>query len=276
MLKQVLTLREAAALLGWRSTSVRLAIEVGIRLPKSGRRQHLAATRISENFEILREHLDEFLTAFEQEEPGRHPPVGVRQQLLVDSGHRCAICGLVAPLQFHHIIEFSELRHHDPEHMLAVCGVCHDRIGLGEIDAVSQRATTLLFDNLRAIQRYRGDAFVREMLVALVRDKEVDVFSAAMSFLGLFSLCGVSMLVTERGLIEALFVKDRAGALEGCVLEGLLETLGMGFASERGFGEATVLIQAYGVMTDDERHEVLALLDEGSCPRGDLLLALFR
>lgn len=140
MTRAVLPVREVATLLSWRLADVQIAIETGVRLPQSGDLIHLAAIPIGDTYEIVEDHLDAFVAAFEREQPGRHPPVQVRRKLLVESGHRCTICAQVAPLHFHHIIEFSKLPHHDAAHMMAVCGVCHNRIGLGEIDVLSQRA----------------------------------------------------------------------------------------------------------------------------------------
>src|SRR5262249_49572254 len=76
----------------------------------------------------------------EAEEPGRWPPAAVRRSLLVEAKHRCAICRDAAPIQFHHMLDWAKVRHHDPRHMLAVCGTCHSRCTNGFIDYRSQVA----------------------------------------------------------------------------------------------------------------------------------------
>ena len=134
-----MTLNEAAKILGWPRSEVVIALTDGIRLPKSGTPQKLRGQRVRSDWDITDTELDDFIQAFEAEEPGRHSPVAVRRELLVEARHRCAVCRAVAPLQFHHILEFNKVKHHDPTHMLAVCGTCHDRIGLGEIDSKAQR-----------------------------------------------------------------------------------------------------------------------------------------
>jgi hypothetical protein len=37
------------------------------------------------------------------------------------------------------LIDWANLKHHDPKYMLAVCGSCHDKIGIGQIDTKSQQ-----------------------------------------------------------------------------------------------------------------------------------------
>ena len=134
-----MNLKETASLLGWKREQVEAAIVEGVETPQKKLRVKLAATKANTGFDIQEEDVDSFLAQFEAEEPGRYPPVAVRRELLVECGHQCAICESDAPLNFHHIIEWAELRHHDPKHMLAICGSCHDKIRIGQIDTKSQR-----------------------------------------------------------------------------------------------------------------------------------------
>ena len=97
-------LKDVAALLGWKREEVVIAIETGMELPQSKKRIKLL-TNTRNGYDIDENDLDVFIAAFEDEEPGRHPPVGVRRTLLVEASHRCAICGDPAPLQFHHILD---------------------------------------------------------------------------------------------------------------------------------------------------------------------------
>ena len=131
-------LKEAASLLGWKKDDVACAINVGVKLPHSENTIKLSVA-VDDPIDITEEALDEFIEAFERLEPSRHPPVAVRRELRTECGHRCAICSSDLPLQFHHILEWHKLKHHDPHHMLAICGGCHDKIGAGQIDAKEQR-----------------------------------------------------------------------------------------------------------------------------------------
>lgn len=131
--------KEAAFLFGVSREALVELIEKGVTLPVSKETVKLPATSIKGEYAISDEDLDAFIARFEAEEPGRKPPVTVRRQLLTEANHRCGICRQPATrLQFHHILEWEKVRHHDPAHMIAVCGTCHDDCGMGKIDKKSQ------------------------------------------------------------------------------------------------------------------------------------------
>ena len=130
--------KEAAALLTVAPSTVKRAIKEGIALPKSGDLRQLEADNGPDNYEISDAQLQEYIDAFEGEEPGRHPPVAVRRELRVEAQHKCGVCRADLPLYFHHIVPWGKLKHHDPQHMLAVCGGCHSKIEVGQIDRVEQ------------------------------------------------------------------------------------------------------------------------------------------
>lgn len=123
----------------WRRDTLLHAIKDGVKLPKSDTTLRLSAQQSADGWDVSDEQLQAFIDAFEAEQPGRHPPVRVRRELRTEARHRCGICRSNLPLQFHHILEWSELGHHDPHHMLAICGGCHDKIRVGQIDRVEQR-----------------------------------------------------------------------------------------------------------------------------------------
>lgn len=132
-------LPEAASLLGLAREHVESAISVGVRTPQ-GVVVRLVAVALPSGYDIAQDDLDAFIAAFETEEPGRHPPVSVRRTLLIESGYKCSICRGDAPLEFHHIIEWATIRHHDPSHMLAACSNCHAKITrYGQPDPTAQR-----------------------------------------------------------------------------------------------------------------------------------------
>jgi len=154
--------KEAAALLSCKPESVADAITQGVKLPTSGKTVKLRAAAKGGSFVISDDELDEFIKAFESEQPGRHPPVAVRRELRTEACHKCGICSSDLPLQYHHILEWSDINHHDPAHMLAVCGGCHDKIRTGQIDRKDQRVyKTRLRDRLelRQTQSSAGNVF---------------------------------------------------------------------------------------------------------------------
>ena len=134
-----MNLKEAAELLDWPRDQLKLAIQQGVRLKDTEDALRLVARPHGNDFDITDEELNQFIGKCEAREPGRHPPLGIRRDLLVESRHMCAICRSHAPLQYHHILPWERLKHHDERHMLAVCGTCHDKIRLGDIDEMSQR-----------------------------------------------------------------------------------------------------------------------------------------
>ena len=130
--------KEAALLLESSRDRVRILIEEGIDL--DGESVHLRGERSGSDYEISEQALNEFIKKMEKAQPGRYPPLHVRRQLLIESGYKCSVCRSDAPLQFHHMLEWSNLRNHDQRHMLAICGTCHDKITrTGQIDLEAQR-----------------------------------------------------------------------------------------------------------------------------------------
>jgi len=133
-----MNLNEALKLLQLRREQVVAAIDMGIELPVSKDMAFLVAVPIGTDYDIDEASLDSFISRFHNEQPGRHPPVAVRRQLLVESKHRCGVCGEPAPMQFHHIVDFAKIGHYDPQHMLALCPTCHAYCTNGFIDSKSQ------------------------------------------------------------------------------------------------------------------------------------------
>ncbi|SRR5579883_229522 len=133
-----MTINEVAGLLGYSKERVERLIVEGLALPKSGIVVKLGTTTQGSNLDISEDQFDEFVARFEAEEPGRWPPAAVRRTLLVEAKHRCAICEDCAPLQFHHMLDWAKIKHHDVRHMLALCGTCHTRCTNGFIDYQAQ------------------------------------------------------------------------------------------------------------------------------------------
>jgi HNH endonuclease len=68
-------------------------------------------------------------------------PAQLKRQLLIESGHRCAIptCRTPTPLEFEHIIDWTISKKHSFENMIVLCANCHGRKGdkSGQIDRKS-------------------------------------------------------------------------------------------------------------------------------------------
>jgi hypothetical protein len=93
---------------------VKTLITDGMALPNSGMVVKSMATISGEHVDSTEQQLDEYIVRFEDEEPGRHPPIAVCRELLTEARHHCAICPEAHPHQFHHMIDWSKLRHYVP------------------------------------------------------------------------------------------------------------------------------------------------------------------
>ncbi|MDA0565190.1 HNH endonuclease [Streptomonospora sp. S1-112] len=64
----------------------------------------------------------------------------MRRQVLVESGHRCAIPTCRQhPVDIDHIDDWAKVREHRFENLIALCPTCHRRKSAGEIDRKSVR-----------------------------------------------------------------------------------------------------------------------------------------
>jgi hypothetical protein len=134
-------LNQAAKLLGWSRDQVKDAIAIGVTPVGATAAMKLRATAMGKhNFDIEDEALDAFLMALDAVNPGRFPPIAVRRQLLFEAREQCVICGETSPFEFHHLLDWARLKHHDPEQMVLLCRNCHGKCTNGSIDRARQRA----------------------------------------------------------------------------------------------------------------------------------------
>jgi tetratricopeptide (TPR) repeat protein len=54
-------------------------------------------------------------------------PAAIERQVLIDAGHRCAVCGAELPLERAHIIPWSRSKDHAAENLICLCANCHSR-----------------------------------------------------------------------------------------------------------------------------------------------------
>jgi formylglycine-generating enzyme required for sulfatase activity len=57
-------------------------------------------------------------------------PAEITRQILVESGHRCAVCGANCPLERAHIIPWHKSKEHKAEDLICLCASCHERADL--------------------------------------------------------------------------------------------------------------------------------------------------
>jgi hypothetical protein len=54
-------------------------------------------------------------------------PAEITREILLESGHRCAVCGTPCPLERAHIIPWHKSREHKAEDLICLCANCHER-----------------------------------------------------------------------------------------------------------------------------------------------------
>lgn len=54
-------------------------------------------------------------------------PAEIKRDILIECGHRCAVCGIPFPLQLAHIIPWRISKEHKAEDMICLCANCHER-----------------------------------------------------------------------------------------------------------------------------------------------------
>ena len=54
-------------------------------------------------------------------------PAAIERQVLIEAGHRCAVCGAELPLERAHIIAWNRSKDHSAENLLCLCANCHSR-----------------------------------------------------------------------------------------------------------------------------------------------------
>jgi hypothetical protein len=59
-------------------------------------------------------------------------PAEVEREILLECGHRCAVCGDPLPLERAHIIPWHKSREHKAEDLICLCANCHERADNGK------------------------------------------------------------------------------------------------------------------------------------------------
>jgi DNA-directed RNA polymerase specialized sigma24 family protein len=67
-------------------------------------------------------------------------PRGVARVVLLEAGHRCAVCGVPCPLERAHIVPWSRRPSHLQEDLISLCANCHERADLEQWGEKTLRA----------------------------------------------------------------------------------------------------------------------------------------
>jgi hypothetical protein len=134
-------------------------------------------------------------------------PAGLERQVLIESGHRCAIHTCRQhPVEIAHITAWSRCKAHEFHNLICLCPTCHTRYDNGQID----RQSMLVYKQSAWWRNSRYGDLERRLLAQFVRDGTDQVW--VLSALELL----LSQLLEDGIIVEA----DRTKP------EGLSETLG--------------------------------------------------
>src|SRR5216684_8816749 len=54
-------------------------------------------------------------------------PSETQREILIECGHRCAVCGTSCPLERAHIIPWHKSKEHAAKDLICLCANCHER-----------------------------------------------------------------------------------------------------------------------------------------------------
>jgi HNH endonuclease len=54
-------------------------------------------------------------------------PAEVERAVLIEAGHRCAVCGIPTPLERAHIVPWRDRKEHTAANLICLCANCHER-----------------------------------------------------------------------------------------------------------------------------------------------------
>ena len=121
-------------------------------------------------------------------------PADLERQVLVESGHRCAIhsCQQV-PVEIAHIVPWSRCHAHEFPNLIALCPTCHTRYDKGQID----RKSMLTYKRNALLQSRRYSDLEKRLLRALATKNVSEIW-----LLGALAIL-VSELVADGFLIDS-------------------------------------------------------------------------
>jgi hypothetical protein len=98
-------------------------------------------------------------------------PSELKRQVLVESGHRCAIptCRNT-PVEIAHIISWESCKEHEFNNLIALCPTCHTRFGSGTID----RKSMFMYKHNLGVINSRYCDFEQRVLQGFAKDQKTD------------------------------------------------------------------------------------------------------
>lgn len=100
-------------------------------------------------------------------------PNETKRELLIEVGHRCAVCGESCPLEKAHIIPWNKSENHNKENLICLCANCHQRADVekwGEATLKEYKKTPWV------MRRFKIDEIKTKSLIRISLDVEYENF----------------------------------------------------------------------------------------------------
>lgn len=72
----------------------------------------------------------------------------MKNEILFETGNRCAVCGITKPLEIAHIIPYSKVKEHKKDNLICLCCNCHTLADTGEL-------------NLKTLKKYKKYPWIK-------------------------------------------------------------------------------------------------------------------
>ncbi len=135
-------------------------------------------------------------------------PADIRRAILIESGHKCAVCGADASLQFAHIVPWHRCRSHELGNIICLCANCHQRADKekwGRKTLLAYKSNPWVHHNSRAVPKSSVTTDVEVTIKMSLED-----FDKTAERMLKYSLSG--FLEISPGLVE--IVKREAGSVK--------------------------------------------------------------
>ena len=99
-------------------------------------------------------------------------PAEIKRALLIEAGHKCAVCGEACPLESAHIVPWSVVRTHCIENLICLCANCHER---ADKEKWGQKTLEYYKKNPWVMRRPSPDGDITERRGVTLRIKDLDL-----------------------------------------------------------------------------------------------------
>lgn len=81
----------------------------------------------------------------------------ITREILIASGHRCAVCGVGCPLERAHIIPWHKSKNHKVEDLICLCASCHER---ADLEGWGEKTLREYKERPWVLRQYKSEEFI--------------------------------------------------------------------------------------------------------------------